>query len=117
MADKYSSVDAYIGAQSGIGRTMAESLHTIVARAVPDMAEAIKYNMPAFQIAGKSFLYMAVWKKHIGMYPVYRGDKDFEKTVAPYRDGKDTVRFLFDQPLPEEVVTLVAVTQALRIIA
>jgi uncharacterized protein YdhG (YjbR/CyaY superfamily) len=100
MARKHSSVDAYVGAQIGIGRAMAENVRVIIARAVPDMTEAIKYNMPAFQIAGKSFLYMAVWKKHIGIYPVYRGDKDFEKTVAPYRHGKDTVRFLLDQPLP-----------------
>ena len=72
MADNYLSVDAYLAAQSGVGRTMAESVRTIIARAVPDLAETIKYNMPAFQIAGKSFLYMAVWKKHVGMYPVYR---------------------------------------------
>jgi uncharacterized protein YdhG (YjbR/CyaY superfamily) len=115
MSDKHLDVDAYIEAQSGVGRAMAEVIRTIIARAMPDRTETIKYNMPAFQIAGKSFLYLAVWKKHIGLYPVYRGDADFERTLAPFRAEKDTLQFQYDAPLLHEIVEVVAVAQALRL--
>jgi uncharacterized protein YdhG (YjbR/CyaY superfamily) len=113
MPDKY--LDAYIEAQSGVGREMAERIRAIIANIVPDMTETIKYNMPAFQIAGKSFLYLAVWKNHIGLYPVYRGDADFEKKLKSFRAEKDTVQFQFNAALPNEIVEEVAFAQALRL--
>lgn len=115
MPEKHLDIDAYMKAQSGAGKAIAERIRAIIAHTVPDMTEAIKYNMPAFQISQKSFLYLAVWKRHVGLYPVYRGDAEFEKMLAPFRAEKDTVRFLFDGVLPEELVKKVATAQAGRV--
>ena len=110
----FANVDAYIKAQTKPGRAYAEELRELITKAVPKCEEAIKYNMPAFQIDGVSFLYFAIWKKHAGMYPVYRGDAAFEAKLAPYRAQKDTVRFNYDAPLPAALIKKIAKSQAAR---
>ncbi|ATY31642.1 iron chaperone [Sphingomonas psychrotolerans] len=112
MTGQFESVDAYLAAQAGPGRDYAERLRAIVRAAAPGLKEAIKYDMPAFQLGGRSFLYCAVWQKHLGVYPVYRGDTDFEARLGRYRAKKDTVQFLYAEPLPEDLVMEIAQAQA-----
>lgn len=111
----FASIDAYIKAQVDPGRAYAEELRALIKSAAPKCDEAIKYNMPAFQIGGKSFLYFAVWKKHVGLYPVYRGDSAFEAKLTPYRAEKDTVQFKYDAPLPKMLIKAIARAQAARL--
>ena len=66
----------------------------------PEIAESIRYNMPAFKL-GNHFLYFAAYKKHIGFYPVY-GMPEIEEKLSYYRvkGTKDTLHFLHNTPLP-----------------
>jgi uncharacterized protein YdhG (YjbR/CyaY superfamily) len=96
------------------GRDIAGQIRATIARLVPDAREAMKYNMPAFQLTGRSFIYFAVWKKHVGLYPIYRGDAAFEALIAPYRAKKDTVQFALAQPLPIDVIEQIVLLQASR---
>lgn len=114
MTDKPASVEAYMAPLPPETREVAERLRRLVHAAAPGTTEAIRYGMPAFQTSGRTFLYLGAWKRHIGVYPVYRGDAAFEARVGPFRSGKDTVRFGLKQDLPEDVVTLVVKTQRLR---
>lgn len=68
------------------------------------MTEAIKYGMPAFLIGGSAFLYFAVWKKHVGVYPIYGAPPELEAKLAPYRHGKDTVRFSLAGPIDDDLI-------------
>lgn len=113
MTNKHHSQDDYVETLVGAGKAMATHVRTTVTRLVPDATQAIKYNMPAFQLDGRSFLYFGVWKKHVGLYPVYRGDGSFEALVAPYRTKTDTVQFALDQPLPMDVIEPIILAQAL----
>jgi uncharacterized protein YdhG (YjbR/CyaY superfamily) len=115
MAIKFDSVDAYLASLSGKRRTLAEQLRRLIAEAVPESIEAVKYDMPSFQIRGKPFLYFAVWKEHAGLYPIYRGDAAFEARIGPYRAEKDTVRFKLADALPEALVIEIARNQAARL--
>lgn len=111
MMGKFNDVDAYISGLGEPGRVVAEQVRTLVRNVVPDATEAIKYDMPAFQLNGRSFVYFAVWKKHVGLYPIYRGDFEFEELVAPYRAKKDTLQFALDTPLPVELIKRVILAQ------
>lgn len=102
------SVEGYIAALPPSSRDVATSLRRTIHDAVPALSEAIKYGMPAFLLEGEPLLYFAVWKKHVGMYPLYRGDAELEARVGRYRDGKDTLRFLLSEPIPYDVVAHVA---------
>jgi uncharacterized protein YdhG (YjbR/CyaY superfamily) len=112
MPDKHTTIDAYAETLSDVGKDVAAQIRAIVARLVPDAREAIKYNMPAFQLGGRSFIYFAVWKKHVGLYPIYRGDGAFEALVEAYRAKKDTVQFALDQPMPLALIEQIVKAQA-----
>lgn len=101
------SIDAYLASLPVPRRTIAEEIRQRVAAASPDAIEGIKYGMPTAAIGGEAILYYAVWKTHVGLYPVYRGSTAFEAAVAPYRDKKDMVRFPLSRPLPYEIVDLI----------
>lgn len=115
MADLPATVDAYIAALDEPARSMAEQLRAAIHAAAPEAVEDIKYAMPAFKLGGRNAVYFAVWKKHIGFYPVYRGDAAFEARVGPYRAAKDTVKLMLDRPLPLDLVTLIVERQRLAL--
>lgn len=113
------SIDAYLASLPDPGRAIAQEIRRRIIAAAPDAVEGMKYGMPTAAVGGEAILYYAVWKTHVGLYPVYRGSTAFEAAVAPYRDKKDMVRFPLGRPLPCEIVDLIldARLNALRGIA
>ncbi len=61
--------------------------------AVPGSGETISYQMPTFTHDGAAFLYLGAWKRHLGVYPVPVFDGPLEAEVAPFRSGRDALRF------------------------
>ena len=43
-------------------------------------------------------------KQHVALYHVPASEGSLEARVAPYRSGKDTVRFLHSKDLPYDLV-------------
>lgn len=105
------TIDDYIAALPEAVRAVASTVRETIGHAAPGSVEAIKYNMPAFQVDGVTFIYFAVWKKHVGLYPIYCGTDGFEDAVRPYRAKKDTVQFLLDRPLPNLLVETIVHSQ------
>jgi len=105
------TIDSYIAALDEPARSMSEQLRQTIRAAAPEAVEDIKYAMPAFKLGGRNAVYFAVWKKHIGLYPIYRGDAAFEAQVGPYRAAKDTVKLMLDRPLPLDLITLIVRNQ------
>lgn len=101
---KFASIDAYIAALPEPARGVATNLRRLILATAPGAVEAIRYDMPAFQIGKTTFLHFGCWKNHVGIYPVYRGDAAFEALVGPFRSGKDTVRLQYRDTLPTDVV-------------
>ena len=60
--------------------------------------------MPAVMLGGRYGIHFAGWKRHIALYPVPQLEEHLESRVAPFRSGKDTVRFLHSQDLPYDLV-------------
>lgn len=107
-------VDAYIAALPAPAAEAVRRLRAAIHAAAPGAAETIRYGMPAFQKDGATFLHLGAWTRHVGLYPVYRGPADFEAEVAPYRSGKDSVRFGFDEAPPEGLVARIVEHQLAR---
>ena len=78
-------------------------------RALPGAEERIRYGMPAVMLGGRYALHFAGWKHHIGLYPVSPMGPELEAELAPYRAQKDTVRFLYREPIPYELIERLAV--------
>jgi uncharacterized protein YdhG (YjbR/CyaY superfamily) len=53
---------------------------------------------------GKNLVHFAGWKNHVSMYPIPSGPKGFTKEISKYADGKGTIKFPLDKPLPLKLI-------------
>jgi uncharacterized protein YdhG (YjbR/CyaY superfamily) len=104
MARSPSTVDEYIAALDGDARRIAVGVRDTIGRAAPGVTEAIRYQMPCFQLDGQYLIYVGAWKHHIGLYPIPVLDDALEAEIRPYRAAKDTVRFRYADPIPWDLV-------------
>lgn len=103
MPAKFATIDDYIADLPEARRPVGEAVRAAI-RAVADLTETIRYGMPAFQQGGATVIYFAVWKTHVGLYPIYRGDEAYEARLAPFRSKTDTVNLPLDQPVPVDLI-------------
>ncbi|WP_366941032.1 DUF1801 domain-containing protein [uncultured Chitinophaga sp.] len=97
-----SPVEKYISQFEPAVQERLHAIRQLFFEVNPGTEESIRYNMPAFT-TGKSHLYFAAYKKHIGFYPVY-GLPEIE--IAPYRakGTKDSLHFPHNAPLPTALI-------------
>jgi uncharacterized protein YdhG (YjbR/CyaY superfamily) len=98
------TVDAYAAALPVQPREVIETIRELIAKRVSGVQESIRYQMPVFTIDGIYLVYVGAWKHHIGLYPIPALPPDLETDIAPYRTKTDTVRFLYKQPIPYELI-------------
>lgn len=103
-----SQINAYIEPLAPEVQVAMQKIRKILHKATPKSGEGIKYQMPMITIDGQPLVYFAAWKKHIGMYPIPRGNAAFERRLAPHRDAKDTVKFFYDEPIPYDLIRQIA---------
>jgi uncharacterized protein YdhG (YjbR/CyaY superfamily) len=111
---KPADIDAYIAGLSEEARPIAEAIRRTIRTAAPASGEKLSYGIPAFVIDGRNFLYFAMWKKHVGLYPIYRGDAAYEEALAPYRAKTDTVQFMLHSPIPHDLIGRIVESQLSR---
>ena len=114
MAKEFGTMEAYIAALPEGPRGIMCKLRDRMRVLVPEAEETIRYDMPAWRLNGETIIHIAAWKQHLGLYPVYRGDAAYEAMLAPYRDKKDTVKFVYRQPIPFEVIEAIVQAQLAR---
>ncbi len=98
------TIDEYI---AGFPRDVQEILAKIrmtIRKAAPGAAETIKYRMPNFTLNG-DLVYFAAFKKHIGFYPIPTGIEAFQKELSVYQQGKGSVQFPLDKPIPYALIS------------
>ena len=100
----FRSVDEYIATFPEEIRHKLQELRATIKAAAPDAREKISYQIAAFDLNGKDVVYFAGWKHHISIYPIPSGDEAFNQAIAPYRDGKGTLKFPLNKPLPLELI-------------
>ena len=115
MTAKVKTIDGYIATLAPEAQAVAEGVRKAILEAAPDSVETVRYGMPTFQVGGASVLYFAVWKNHVGLYPMYRGTPEFEAEVGPFRAHKDTVQFPLDKPIPHDLISRMVHSQVARL--
>ena len=60
--------------------------------------------MPAYKTNGKPLVYYAGFKSHIGFYATPTGHAEFENELSKYEQGKGSVQFPLDKPIPFELI-------------
>lgn len=100
----FQSIDEYIAACPPESRAYLQEIRKLIRRLAPDAKEKISYQIAAFERNGKNIIHFAGWKKHVSLYPVPAGSEAFERQIAKYVDGKGTVKFPLDEPLPLKLI-------------
>ena len=97
-------MDEYIAAFPKNIQTLLEQMRTTIRKAAPDAVETISYAIPTFKLNG-NLVHFAAFKNHIGFYPTPAGIEEFEKELSVYKQGKGSVQFPLDKPLPLALIT------------
>jgi uncharacterized protein YdhG (YjbR/CyaY superfamily) len=74
-------------------------LHECIKAAAPGAIEGLKWRMPAYSYQ-KILVTFAVFKKHIGFYPMPSAIKTFAKDLTEYKTAEGSIQFPHDKPLP-----------------
>ncbi len=101
----FKSIDEYFATFPKDVQKIMEQLRRTIKAAAPGAKEKISYQIAAFELNGRNLIHYAAWKNHIAMYPVLSGSEAFNKEVSQYVDGKGTLKFPLDKPLPSKLIT------------
>jgi uncharacterized protein YdhG (YjbR/CyaY superfamily) len=88
---------------SEIRERLEDIRHTILDQD-PDITESFAYKMPAYRYAEKPLVYFAGFKNHIGLYATPEGQSPFYESLKAYKQGKGSVQFPHNEPLPLELI-------------
>jgi len=97
-------VDEYINALPVEIQKIAQKIRSIIKKEAPDCDESISYGMPAYKTFGKPLVYFAAYKNHIGLYATPSGHEKFAIALSQYKQGKGSVQFPLDTPIPYELI-------------
>ena len=70
----------------------------------PNTDELFAYGMPAYKLNKKLLVYFAAFKNHIVFYATPSGHSEFQDELSKYKQGKGSVQFPFDQPIPYKLI-------------
>lgn len=98
------AVEEYIAGFPPAVQQVLREVREVILAAVPEGGETISYQIPTVTLHGKPVVHYAGWAKHVSLYPVPRGDEEFDRVVAPYRSGKGTVKLPLSEPVPRDLV-------------
>jgi len=98
------SIDDYIAGFPSETQQGLQEVRELVKSIAPDATETISYAIPTFDLHGKHLVHFAGYEHHIGLYPAPSGMAEFEADLAPYKQGKGSVQFPLDKPLPTDLI-------------
>lgn len=81
-----------------------EQIRNVIKENAPEAEESISYGMPAYKIKGKPLVYFAGYKNHIGFYATPTGHQAFVEELSQYKQGKGSVQFPLNQPIPFDLI-------------
>jgi len=98
---KYKNVNEYIKGFPKNVKELLKQIRTTIKEIVPEAEESISYGMPAYKLKGKPVVYFAAFNNHIGFYAT-------PKELIKYKQGKGSIQFPIDEPLPLELISKIA---------
>ncbi len=97
------TIDEYITGFPEDVQVILQKIRQTIKAAAPNAEEAISYQMPTFKLKG-NLVHFAAFKNHIGFYPVPSGIEQFKEELAVFKQGKGSVQFPLDKPMPYDLI-------------
>lgn len=105
MNKEIKSVDEYILSFEEETQHQLQIIRSIIKKNAPDAIESISFGMPAYKVNGKPLVYFGGYKKHIGFYAAVTAHEKFKDQLSNYKQGKGSVQFPIQKPLPVDLLT------------
>jgi uncharacterized protein YdhG (YjbR/CyaY superfamily) len=99
------TIDSYIKSFPENVQILLKQIRAVIIENAPEATENFTYQMPAYKTNGKPLVYFAGFKNHIGFYATPTGHAEFSKELSKYKQGKGSVQFPLDKPLPLDLIT------------
>jgi uncharacterized protein YdhG (YjbR/CyaY superfamily) len=104
MAKKFKTIDEYFASLDPETRSIVKELRKTIRQVVPKAEDVISYNIPALKQDGVLLIWYAGWKEHVSLYPASSAMVAAIKSLAPHANGKGTIKFPSDKPLPSGMI-------------
>lgn len=105
LSNNAKNIDEYIAGYPKEIQSMLQQIRTTIQKLAPRAEEAIKYAIPTFVLDGRNLVHFAAFKNHIGFYPTPTGIESFQKELSRYKQGKGSVQFPLDEPMPLALIS------------
>ena len=104
----FETIDDYIANQSPEAQKVLQELRSIIKEAAPDAKEILNYKVPSFTLVpdGKrdQQIMIAGYAKFVSFYPFPTTMAHFSDELKEYKQGKGSIQFPFDKPLPKDLI-------------
>jgi uncharacterized protein YdhG (YjbR/CyaY superfamily) len=101
-------VSQYIGSLPKHLQARANALRLMILQLDPAIQEGWGYGMPAYKYNKKVLVYFCLFDHHTGFYATPHAHEHFQKQLTHYKQGKGSVQFPHDVPLPMELIEQMA---------
>jgi uncharacterized protein YdhG (YjbR/CyaY superfamily) len=98
------TVDDYIAGFPIETQAKLQLIRQTIQDNAPEAIESMAYGMPAYKMNKKPLVYFGGFAKHIGFYATPSGHEKFEEKLSVYKQGKGSVQFPMEQPLPVDLI-------------
>lgn len=98
------TIDEYIAGFPPDVQAILRKIRETIRKAAPEAQETIKYRMPTFTLNG-NLVHFAAFQRHIGFYPVPSGIEAFKEELSVYEQGRGSVQFPLDRPIPYGLIS------------
>jgi uncharacterized protein YdhG (YjbR/CyaY superfamily) len=98
------SIDDYIAGFPPETQKALEEVRALIRSLAPDATETISYSIPTFDLNGRHLVHFAGFARHVGFYPIPSGIEAFKDELAAYKQGRGSVQFPLDRPMPMDLI-------------
>jgi uncharacterized protein YdhG (YjbR/CyaY superfamily) len=104
---KKSTIDQYIKFAPDHAREKLNEIRFILKSVAPNATEDIKWGKPVF-IEKRILFSFAAYKNYLTFMPTGPSLEPFRNELSGFKGGKDTIQFLYDKPLPKDLIEKIA---------
>ena len=101
---KITTIDEYLNQFAGETRSRLDTMRELIRAEAPEAVESFSYGLIGYKLHGKPLVYFGGFAHHIGFYATPNGHAAFADDFANYKQGKGSVQFPLDQPLPVDLI-------------
>jgi uncharacterized protein YdhG (YjbR/CyaY superfamily) len=101
----FKTIDEYQAGFSDDIQTRMQTIRNTIHKIVPDVEEAISYQIPCFKYQGY-LIYYSAYPNHISLSNPFSAEflKEFEVDIKNYKVSKSAIQFPNDENLPIQLI-------------